>query len=99
MMLTKEIIASKFEVLQRNICEAIEKADGVGKFSVDKWSREEGGGGLTRAIEDGKVIEKGCVNFSAVHGPLPQLLYHELGISSSEKCDFFATGVSIVMHP
>lgn len=98
-MLSKEIIASKFEALQKGICAAIEKADGGALFSIDNWDREEGGGGLTRAIEDGKVIEKGCVNFSAVHGPLPQMLYHELSISPNVKCDFFATGVSIVMHP
>ena len=99
MMLSKDIIAAEFGTLQKNICEAIEKADGGATFSSDKWNREEGGGGLTMALENGKVIEKGCVNFSAVNGPLPQILYHELSISAEKKADFFATGVSIVMHP
>lgn len=92
----KEIIENWFMSLQDGICEALENADGQGKFRQDKWTRSEGGGGRTRIIENGEVIEKGGVNFSAVHGPTPTKILEALGLKESE---FYATGVSIVMHP
>src|SRR5690606_37770434 len=61
----------------------------------DLWDRAEGGGGRTRVIQ-GKVIEKGGVNFSAVEGPLSEKITRALKIESG---DFFASGVSIVLHP
>ncbi|MFY0624949.1 MAG: oxygen-dependent coproporphyrinogen oxidase [Reichenbachiella sp.] len=85
-----------FKSLQDDICVAIEKEDESGKFEEDLWERPEGGGGRTRIIQNGVVIEKGGVNFSAVHGPTPEKILNALGL---EKSDFYATGVSIVMHP
>lgn len=70
--------------------------DGKGKFGRDEWTREAGGGGLTRVIEDGNVVEKGGVNFSAVHGAMPANISAALGIG---ECNFYATGVSLVLHP
>ena len=67
-MLTKEYITDWFKSLQDSICNALEQEDGKGKFQEDNWTREEGGGGRTRVIQHGNVIEKGGVNFSAVHG-------------------------------
>lgn len=84
--------------LQNDICAMIEKADGVVKFHEDAWNHEGGGGGLTRAIASGQVIEKGGVNFSHVTGPaLP-------GAATSKRPDlanlpFEAMGVSVVIHP
>src|SRR5690606_3838385 len=60
------------------------------------WKREGGGGGRTRIIRNGNVIEKGGVNFSSVHGKLPEAVKKSLGVDES---NFFATGVSIVIHP
>lgn len=94
MSLTKEHIASYFQELQDSICHALEEADGVGKFKEDKWERDGGGGGRTRIFE-GKYIEKGGVNFSAVHGPMPEKISQALKL---EAADFFASGVSIVLH-
>ena len=115
-MLTKEEIANWFMSLQDAICTGLEAADGSAKFIEDKWDRKEGGGGRTRIIQKGKVIEKGGVAFSAVHGPVPDFLKPELntssnisGLTSKPASDrdsnaetnhtFFATGVSIVIHP
>ena len=95
-MLSKETIASKFKLLQTQICTSLEEADGKGKFLKDNWERAEGGGGLTRIIQNGHVIEKGGVNFSEVYGPVPELLKKEKELVADE---FYATGVSIVMHP
>jgi coproporphyrinogen III oxidase len=92
----KLFIASQFEQLQDLICKRIEEIDGLAFFKEDNWNREEGGGGRTRIIEEGGIIEKGGVNFSAVHGPVSDLMKKQLGLDGKE---FFATGVSIVLHP
>jgi coproporphyrinogen III oxidase len=96
----KEQIRDWLKNLQQDICSSIEKADGTGKFTSDKWERPGGGGGDTRVIVNGSVLEKGGVNFSAVHGRAPEAILKTLNLSSTESHpDFFATGVSIVMHP
>ncbi len=92
----KEAIAEWFQSLQNEICEGMEQADGKGKFKEDLWERAGGGGGRTRILAHGDVIEKGGVNFSAVHGPMPEKIMAALNLSEG---DFFASGVSIVMHP
>jgi coproporphyrinogen III oxidase len=91
----KLMIAERLKEVQDSICEDLETLDGYGKFKQDLWSREEGGGGRTRVIQ-GQIIEKGGVNFSAVHGPLSEKITKALNIDAG---DFFATGVSIVLHP
>ena len=96
-MLNKEFIASEYQRIQQEICEAIEKADGKGRFEPDHWQRAEGGGGLTRVMAEGNILEKAGVNFSAVHGPLNETMKASLKVKDAGN--FFATGVSIVMHP
>lgn len=68
-MISKETIAAYFQSLQDDICLQLEAADGAGKFREDHWKRPGGGGGRSRVIQ-GQAIEKGGVNFSAVHGTL-----------------------------
>lgn len=92
----KDEIASWFQELQDSICKSLEKLDGKSQFFEDKWKREEGGGGRSRVIKKGNLIEKGGVNFSAVSGPTPLKILEALKLPES---DFFATGVSIVLHP
>tara|TARA_B100000989_G_C19490256_1_gene449418 strand:- start:184 stop:1029 length:846 start_codon:yes stop_codon:yes gene_type:complete len=74
----------------------MEDFDGKAKFKQDIWKRKEGGGGQSRIIENGAVIEKGGVNISAVHGLLPRSMqaYFKVG-----EVDFFACGLSLVIHP
>lgn len=91
----KEEIIEYFKSLQDSICNSLQAADGGGVFKEDVWERPGGGGGRSRVIE-GKVIEKGGVNFSAVHGKMPEKISQKLGLSAGE---FLATGVSIVLHP
>ncbi len=85
-----------FKNLQDQICAGLTTLDGKSQFREDLWDRAEGGGGRTRVITNGNLIEKGGVNFSAVHGPLPEKIQKGLALSPSE---FYATGVSIVLHP
>lgn len=45
--------------------------EGGAKFIVDRWERQEGGGGITCVLQDGEVFEKAGVNISVVSGTLP----------------------------
>ncbi len=93
----KEIIADQFKQLQDSICSRLESLDGSNQhFEEDLWNRAEGGGGRTRIFKDGDLIEKGGVNFSEVHGPTTRKILEALQL---KEADFFATGVSIVLHP
>ncbi len=94
--LNRDSIADAFRNLQDQICEALEQFDEKGLFRQDLWRRDAGGGGRTRLIENANILEKGGVNFSAVHGPMPEKIAAALNLSAGE---FFATGVSIVLHP
>ena len=94
--MNKELIADEMKALQSRICKRLEEIDGVSKFIEDDWVREEGGGGLTKIIRKGNLIEKGGVAFSAVYGPVSDVMKKQLGLEGAE---FFATGVSIVLHP
>ncbi|MCA5003559.1 oxygen-dependent coproporphyrinogen oxidase [Sphingobacterium bovistauri] len=95
-MITKEQIAEAYKEIQNEITYALENLDGKAKFQEEVWDREGGGGGRTRIIQNGNVLEKGGVNFSAVHGKLPEPIKKAFGVTEDE---FFATGVSIVIHP
>jgi coproporphyrinogen III oxidase len=94
-MMNKEGIGEYFKNLQDSICAQLEKGDGQGVFREDLWERAGGGGGRSRVIL-GRHIAKGGVNFSAVYGTMPDKISRALQIESGS---FFATGVSIVLHP
>jgi coproporphyrinogen III oxidase len=97
-MPTKEEIRDWFIFLQQHICQGLEKADGTGTFMRDTWERPGGGGGVSCVLTNGRVIEKGGVNFSAVWGKAPEHVLKSLNTTDT-TAEFFATGVSIVMHP
>ena len=79
------------------LCYQLETADGGGvRFSKDAWARPDGGGGLTRVIQQGRVLEKGGVAFSAVWGEMSAQAAQQLLMPDAR---YFATGVSVVQHP
>lgn len=84
--------------LQDRICSALETQEPGTGFTEDSWVRPEGGGGRTRVLTDGKVIEQGGVNFSHVYGahlpPSATAARRELA-----NRQFQAMGVSLVIHP
>ena len=94
---TKEEIAKEYTAIQDYICGEIAEIDGGGTFIKDTWERDGGGGGITRVLSNGNVLEKAGVNFSAVHGELNDAMKTSLKIENASS--FFATGMSIVMHP
>ncbi len=83
--------------LQQRIVAALEAIDG-GSFRTDAWERPEGGGGITRLIEDGAVFERAAVLFSHVSGArLPaSASAHRAELAGRA---FEAMGVSLVIHP
>jgi len=82
--------------LQSQIISELENEDGKALFQIDEWEREGGGGGITRVLDGGDVFEKAGVNTSAVHGVLPERMAKVLNVPATQ---FFATGVSLVIHP
>ena len=84
--------------LQTRICAELAEEDGAADFIVEEWQREEGGGGRSRVLADGAVLEKAGVNFSHVMGatlpPSATAARPELAGRS-----FQALGVSLVIHP
>jgi len=83
--------------LQERIVTALEQVDGH-RFLRDAWQRPEGGEGLSCVIEEGKVFERGGINFSHVRG-------QKLPASATGNrpdlagCGFEAMGLSLVLHP
>ncbi len=95
-MLDKNIIANDFQAIQHDIVEKLTALDGGALFETEIWERPGGGGGESKVIQNGQLIEKGGVNFSAVYGKLPDTVKKSF---QTDQEDFFATGVSIVLHP
>ena len=81
---------------QARLCEQLEAADGAGAFLTDAWQHHQGGGGLTRVLTGGAVLEKAGVAFSAVEGEMSAQAAQLLHMPDPK---FFATGVSVVLHP
>ncbi|CAA6825297.1 MAG: Coproporphyrinogen III oxidase, aerobic (EC [uncultured Thiotrichaceae bacterium] len=93
-----ELVKDYLLTLQDDICAQLEAEDGTGKFVQEDWEREAGGGGRTRVLTGGSVIEQGGVNFSHVYGdqlpPSATAARPELA-----GRNFQAVGVSLVIHP
>ena len=68
----KQRMADFIQQLQDDICAALERLDGKARFHEDRWERPGGGGGRTRVLEDGAVLEKAGVNTSVVFGELEE---------------------------
>ncbi|WP_157264803.1 oxygen-dependent coproporphyrinogen oxidase [Azohydromonas aeria] len=87
--------------LQQRIVAALEAADGT-PFRSDGWTREPGGrlegDGLSRLVEEGKLLERGGCNFSHVKGRAlpPSATQHRPDLAGAS---FEAMGVSLVLHP
>ncbi len=87
--------------LQNEICDALASLDG-NRFRADVWKRPEGGGGESRVLQEGRVFEKAGVNVSVVHGTLSPEAIQAMGGGkdcNEDQRKFFATGISLVIHP
>lgn len=95
-MFNKDVWIDFIHDLQNRICAALEASDGRAKFVEDRWERPEGGGGKTRVISNGAVLEKGGVNTSVVYGTVSDIMRKQLQIDGHS---WFACGLSMVLHP
>lgn len=93
----KNRVLNFMQGLQNSITDQITSVNQC-EFQQDVWRRDGGGGGVTRVYSDaGIFLEKGGVNFSEVYGKFtPEFAK---AIPHGEGLDFFATGVSLVLHP
>ncbi|MFT6221011.1 MAG: coproporphyrinogen III oxidase [Candidatus Endobugula sp.] len=93
----KQVVINYLLDLQNRICDTLQKIDGQ-PFIEDSWERKEGGGGRSRVLAGGRVIEKGGVNFSHVFGDkMPaSATAHRPELAGR---NFEAMGVSLVIHP
>jgi coproporphyrinogen III oxidase len=84
--------------LQDDICAQLSQEESDAAFLEDNWTRDEGGGGRSRILENGVVIEKGGVNFSHVFGDKlpPSASAHRPELAGRH---WQAMGVSLVIHP
>ena len=91
-------VRSYLRALQDSICSELEQEDGSKRFRTDEWTRPEGGGGRTRIMSDGDMIEKGGVAFSHVRGTKlpPSATAHRPELAGRP---WEALGVSLVIHP
>jgi coproporphyrinogen III oxidase len=102
-LVNQDTITTFFQDLQDRICQSLVDTDRAAgplftpAFREDAWQRPGGGGGRSRILSGGNVIEKGGVGFSAVHGEATDATLRSLNLT--EPAQFFATGVSIVLHP
>ena len=90
---------------QNRIVFALENLDGK-KFVRDEWIRPAGGSGISCVLQDGNIFEKAGVNISIVYGELPRPALEKMRadhksivLSDVEKLNFFAAGISLVLHP
>jgi coproporphyrinogen III oxidase len=83
--------------LQDRIVGGLEAVEGAA-FRRDAWTRPEGGGGTSRLIEQGRVLERGGVLFSHVTGDRlpPSATAHRPELAGRA---WEAMGVSLVLHP
>jgi coproporphyrinogen III oxidase len=96
-MVNTEAVKTYLLDLQARIIAALEQLDGKA-FLTDSWQRAEGGGGITRLVEEGNVFERGGVNFSHVKGSTlpPSAAANRPDVAGQP---WEAMGVSLVLHP
>lgn len=97
MMIPKDTIKNYYLGLQDKIVSRMETLDGK-PFRRDAWDRPEGGGGVSRLVEEGNLLERAGVNFSHVMGSKlpPSATAHRPELAG---CRWEAMGVSLVFHP
>lgn len=92
-----ERIKNYLTQLQENICSTLSAMDGQ-SFIRDPWTREQGGGGVTRILANGAIFEKAGVGFSHVFGDRlpPSATANRPDLNGAK---WQALGVSLVIHP
>ena len=93
-----DAVESYLTDLQNQICASLETLEDAARFGADQWQRPEGGGGRSRVLESGEVLEKAGVNYSHITGErLPATATARR--PELTDCRFEALGLSVIVHP
>jgi coproporphyrinogen III oxidase len=93
-------VTRRIERLHDQTTQLLSELDGRASFREDQWEREGGGGGVSRLLTEGAVLEKAGINRSTVSGALLPALAQRIGARISGQAEaFFVTGLSVVAHP
>ena len=97
----KEKFHQHVQDLQDQITSEMKGLDPSLKFIEDKWQRKDhvgdpGGGGITRAFQDGELFENAGVNTSCVFGAIDPAFAKKLEGNGNEM---WAAGISLILHP
>ncbi|HEY5004610.1 MAG TPA: oxygen-dependent coproporphyrinogen oxidase [Ktedonobacteraceae bacterium] len=88
--------------LQNTICWSLEKIDGT-SFHEETWTRDGGGGGIIRVLQNGNVFEKAGISTSTISGLLSKEAAQTARIGdgkfTEDKIPFFITSISLIIHP
>jgi len=96
--INSERVREYLQGLQHTLCDSLSALDGKATFEYDPWTRDAGGGGITRTLAGGAVFEKAGVGFSEVSGDeLPPSASHARPELAGRS--WHAMGVSLVLHP
>ncbi len=94
----KAAVRDYLKGLQERLTGTLEQVDGGARFRADAWQRPGGGGGESRVLKGGALLEQGGVGFSHVTGRgLPPSATQ--GRPELAGAAFEAMGVSLVLHP
>lgn len=95
---SRQRVGQFMRAFQDALCNGLESLDGQELFREDSWERPEGGGGRSRVMQGGALLEQGGVNFSEVWGEeLPPSILAQRPEAAGHG--FYATGTSMVLHP
>lgn len=94
------------KALQQKISQGFQKLES-NPLKSKRWQRAQGGGGTSKSLLNGRVFERAGVNHSAVWGTVSaqeqamfqKLMQHCQPENTPTAQRFFATGMSLVMHP
>jgi coproporphyrinogen III oxidase len=103
----KQVAAAWFRSFRDQLCQNLEAVEAevtgpqsdrpAGKFEIEPWNREAGGGGEMGLLH-GRVFEKAGVHISTVHGHFSEEFARQMPHTEAGT-EFWSAGVSVIIHP
>jgi len=103
----KQVAAAWFRSFRDQLCHSLEAVEAevqgphadrpAGKFEIEPWNREAGGGGEMGMLH-GRVFEKAGVHISTVHGHFSEEFARQMPHTEAGT-EFWSAGVSVIIHP
>lgn len=103
----KQLAAAWFRDFRDQLCQSLEAVEAdvegphadrpAGRFEIEPWTREAGGGGEMGLLH-GRVFEKAGVHISTVHGHFSEDFARQMPHTEAGT-EFWSAGVSVIIHP